>query len=242
MPYAESDSENLHSMTKMLFVQAQTHTISSIDLIQAALLIATFEYAHGMVDLAYVSIGTCARMASAAKLIYGEQLHAESRGRLTSEPEEEQNLWWGIRTCETYLAASLNQPVMTTVAKNLCRFISLEMGHASRPLSVKNLHYSDELLFDVDLLGHPYETRPCQYSSNSATFSDPSIANHFAREVQAAHLYTDVIRMVQTKDFTAMQPELSRADHKLQTFFRDITYQCGKTWGLYCGSIALAIG
>ncbi|KAL8699516.1 MAG: hypothetical protein Q9201_005967 [Fulgogasparrea decipioides] len=161
-------------------------------------------------------------MASAAKVIHGKQLQAESLGRLPSESEEERNLSWGIRTCE--------------------RFISLELGHASSSLAIKTLSCCDDLSFDLGLLEHPYEAEACQESSNPAVFSHSPTADHFVREVQAARLYTDIARMVQKRDFSAVQPELSRADHQLQTFFRDITYQCGNTWGLYCGSIAFTIG
>ena len=87
-------------ITKMLFAHAQTCIATSISLIQAGLLIANFEYACEMMDVAYVSIGACARMASAAGLHDSKRRHELSTGRTMLEAKENQILWWGIVICE----------------------------------------------------------------------------------------------------------------------------------------------
>ena len=79
-------------------------------MIQAGLLLATYEYAQGLVEAAYVSIGTCARMG------YAGGIHVGQLGRtplgcqlpLTLKEEEERNLWWGIVVCERWDLISAN--------------------------------------------------------------------------------------------------------------------------------------
>ena len=95
-----SNQETLYLTTKMLFAHAQAFNPNSTNMIQAALLIATYEYAHGMSDAAYISIGTCARMAFAAGLQKSRvpQMFIDDRSRL--KDAEEKNLWWGIVICE----------------------------------------------------------------------------------------------------------------------------------------------
>lgn len=71
-------------------------------MIQAGLLIATYEYAHGLIEAAYISIGTCARMGYAGGLHTGQLGQSSSGGQSspTLKEEEEHNLWWGIVICE----------------------------------------------------------------------------------------------------------------------------------------------
>lgn len=71
-------------------------------MIQAGLLIATYEYAQGLVEAAYISIGTCARMGYAGGIHVGQLGRTPSGGKLapTLKDEEEHNLWWGIVVCE----------------------------------------------------------------------------------------------------------------------------------------------
>ena len=73
-------------------------------MIQAGLLIATYEYGHGLLEAAYVSIGTCARMGFIAGL-HGGQFGRPSPGGQSSpllKEDEEHNLWWGIIVSERY--------------------------------------------------------------------------------------------------------------------------------------------
>ena len=71
-------------------------------MIQAGLLIATYEYAQGLVEAAYISVGMCARMGYARGLHVGQLSRSSSGGQIapTLKDEEEYNLWWGILICE----------------------------------------------------------------------------------------------------------------------------------------------
>ena len=98
------DQETLYLSSKMLFAHAQSFTATSTHLIQAGLLIATYEYAQGLSDAAFVSIGTCARMAYAAGLSNGALRDTREQGSLSDQDWacENHNLWWGIVLCERY--------------------------------------------------------------------------------------------------------------------------------------------
>ena len=101
-PNKHIDEESLYMTTKLLFAHAQSLVPSSINLIQAGLLIATYEYAHGLSNAAYISIGACARMAFAVALHERSGPQGLSNDQPCIKEEEERNLWWGIVICERY--------------------------------------------------------------------------------------------------------------------------------------------
>lgn len=92
----EYDQVTLYLTTKMLFTQAQAVLPTSTNLVQAGLLIATYEYGHGLTDVAYISIGTCARMALTAGLLKTKFNQRPGAGESLVKELEERNLWWGI--------------------------------------------------------------------------------------------------------------------------------------------------
>ena len=69
---SDEDLQTLYLTTKMLFAHAQASISTSTSLIQASLLIATYEYGHGLIEAAYISVGTCARMGYTAGLYKGQ--------------------------------------------------------------------------------------------------------------------------------------------------------------------------
>ena len=101
---SDNDLQTMYLTTKMLFAHAQAYISTSTSLIQASLLIATYEYGHGLIEAAYISIGTCARMGYAAGFHKGQFGRSSLRCQSwpTLKDEEEHNLWWGIIICERY--------------------------------------------------------------------------------------------------------------------------------------------
>lgn len=95
------DHDSLYIATKSLFSKVQTTTSvqgpSSLLLVQAGILIAVYEYARGMVDSAYLSIGACARMGYAAGI--HERTSLPGKG---TRLKEEGNTWWAILIYERY--------------------------------------------------------------------------------------------------------------------------------------------
>ena len=90
--------KSLYVTVRLSFAQVQAVICASTTLVQAGILIAAYDYACGRPELAYISIGTCARMSGVAGFDRGEarskevQLDAESTLRVL----EERNVWWGI--------------------------------------------------------------------------------------------------------------------------------------------------
>lgn len=90
----DDDRGTLRVLTKMLFAQVQAVLPPSTSLTQACLLISIFEYAHELGDAAFVSIGSCAKMASVTRR------NTHSSGKARYETEEERNLCWGVAIYE----------------------------------------------------------------------------------------------------------------------------------------------
>ena len=91
----------------MLFAHAQSFTPATVTLAQAGLLIAAYEYAKGLTDAAYVSIGTCARMAYVVGMnpdalpVAGPATSKTASGHWDAE---QLNLFWGMLLCEKYVS------------------------------------------------------------------------------------------------------------------------------------------
>jgi hypothetical protein len=77
----------------MLLAQVQASAPSSLSLIQAGVLISTYERGQNFFEAAYVSIGTCARMTFAAGLRRRQIMVEQSDSEAWSQSEEKKNLW-----------------------------------------------------------------------------------------------------------------------------------------------------
>jgi hypothetical protein len=92
----EQDREVFYLATKTLFTQVQTFNQSSIYMIQAGVIIACYEYGHGMIEASSVSIGTAARMAFLAGL-HNKQCSEELQGSDAWLADEDAfSTWWGL--------------------------------------------------------------------------------------------------------------------------------------------------
>lgn len=105
------EDPTLYVATKSLMAQAQALCAPTTRLVQAGVLIAVYEYAHGHPEQAFVTIGSYTRMAYAAQLrsIPALVRNAAPQADWTIE-EEEINTWWGIRICERYVLGPLHTP------------------------------------------------------------------------------------------------------------------------------------
>jgi hypothetical protein len=91
------DQETLYLTTKSLYAQAKSTFSDSLPLIQAGIIIASYEYATQRVDEAFCSISVCARMG------YASGLHAVSLTEGSDhhpQTAEKNNTWWGIVIAE----------------------------------------------------------------------------------------------------------------------------------------------
>lgn len=82
----------LYLATKALFAQVQASTPPTLSLIQAGILIATYEYAIGKANDAFTSIGMCTRMGYVARLHLAEPIQG-MEAEETLRVEEETCVW-----------------------------------------------------------------------------------------------------------------------------------------------------
>jgi hypothetical protein len=99
---------HIYVATKSLMAQAQALCTPTTSLVQAGVLLAVYEYAHGYPEQAFMTIGSYARMAYVAQL---RSVPALTRNALPQTDwtieEEEINTMWGIRICERYVLSAL---------------------------------------------------------------------------------------------------------------------------------------
>ncbi len=238
---SDNDQQTLYLTTKMLLAHAQAIIPTSTSLIQASLLLATYEYAHSFEEAAYISIGTCARMGYAVGLHNG-RLGSPLRGDqtlATLKEEEDYNLWWGLVTCERYGLAEIfgHMQYHSYAIGTVRRFIMSETPIANKRFVAELPDMNEHLPVDFDLLDQrPLPSRRPRVSD----FRSQGVGSS-GREVQAAYLHTNVQETISKKPSAAIE-QLKALDHNLQRFFRDIICQAGTTWGTFCGSISFTIG
>lgn len=99
-PHQEQEREVLYLATKTIFIQIHAVKSSSVWLIQAGIIIATYEQAHGMLENAYVSIGICARLAFSIDLQKKKRSEQPIGSEAWYEDEEAFATWWGLVICD----------------------------------------------------------------------------------------------------------------------------------------------
>ncbi|KAL6230657.1 hypothetical protein BDW75DRAFT_234225 [Aspergillus navahoensis] len=129
------DPLTLYLAAKSLFSQAQTIGRPSLNLIQAGILIAVFEYWRGELDRGFVSIGGCARMAYAAGLKRPTSL--PSMNNDVYPDEEDGSTWWGICIIALCDISVVDQPMLSIMPTEVDAFSSRENeGVPSTPSNV----------------------------------------------------------------------------------------------------------
>jgi hypothetical protein len=95
---------DMYVTVKVLFAHSMTVLPTSTALIQTGILITAYEYASGRPDPAFVSIGTCVRMAQTIGLatISTTKYSSIEDSISASTVLEERNLWWAIVILERY--------------------------------------------------------------------------------------------------------------------------------------------
>lgn len=92
----DKDNQVLYLATKTIFAQVQALIPSSLLLTQAGIVIARYEHAHGMIEGAYVTVGTTARMAFALGLHNTHCSLALQGSDPWLDEEEALSSWWAL--------------------------------------------------------------------------------------------------------------------------------------------------
>lgn len=111
----DREREVVYLATKTIFAQVQAFIPSSSHLVQAGIIISHYEHAHGMVEAAYITIGTTARMAFAMGL-HNKPCSAELEGTdAWLDDEEALSTWWGLVICDRYETCILHSSYADTI-------------------------------------------------------------------------------------------------------------------------------
>lgn len=101
----------IYSTVKALNAQIQALLPPSIYLLQAQLIITTFEHGQGLLTASYMSIGACARSSEILALDRHAGDVSNRRGNFPDEDpgqlDDERRLWWGCTIRDRYVSLSL---------------------------------------------------------------------------------------------------------------------------------------
>ncbi|KAJ3498634.1 hypothetical protein NLG97_g967 [Lecanicillium saksenae] len=216
-------------MIKMLFAQTQAVICASTALVQAGLMIAAYEYACQKLNPAYISIGTCVRIAHALSLDKtssalgedGPQLEPEQKLRML----EDWNVWWGVVVLERIIMVELaqvrSQPAAELPAQGSILPTDLKPERDCRGISP----------IDTDLLQRAPE----------APFEGTKVQS-FGRQAQAVYLLDRVIRISSLASGTeSRQAELQQLDRDIQAFLGMVLEECERLREFRCSVVATAV-
>ncbi|KAH8692041.1 hypothetical protein BGW36DRAFT_419425 [Talaromyces proteolyticus] len=212
--------QSLYLAAKTLLAQVQGCLQPSIPLIQACLLLATYEYANGRPEVALVTIAGCARMAYAAR-IHDSRRHNMMNGDSRLEVEEATNTWWGIVISERAFICEVGdfeQPMATI----------LPAGDTRLPIEREKLDRGDLLSLD--------STPNIPVSCLAIT----SIGG-FGRAAQASCLLDQVLKGLVIPDLTTRLPLLESLDRTIQSFLAVILSHNPDIAWPYCTALAVTV-
>ncbi|KAL4866780.1 hypothetical protein BDV12DRAFT_172446 [Aspergillus spectabilis] len=213
--------QSLYLATKALLAQVQGSMEPSITLIQASLLLATYEYANRRPQAAVVTIAGCARMAYAAR-IHDTRRH-DMNGASGLEIEEAANTWWGIvifeRAFNCEVEGDLEQPMATI----------LPSGDTRLPL-------------DRDILDRSDLDSPESIPNIPVACWTTTAVGGFGRAAQASCLLDQVLKGLVMPDLNTRLPLLESLDRTLQSFLALIFSHSspGKMWPC-CTALAITV-
>ncbi|PVH72825.1 hypothetical protein DL98DRAFT_659822 [Cadophora sp. DSE1049] len=217
-PELDQDREVFYLATKTLLAQVQAFIPSSLYLVQASVILSHYEHAHGMIEAAYVTIGTTARMASALGL-HNKPCSAELEGSdAWLEDEEALSTWWGLVICD--------------------RTISCDSRMNGRPLATRPIRENDYLPLEHEEMdrGGNYSQPTFRYFVSATHL--PSVGS-FGREAQAIYLYDKVRFSIETGD--SVVAKLYHLGRELQGLLAVVMEQLDGRWGIYCGATQMLI-
>ncbi|KAI8633679.1 hypothetical protein F5Y19DRAFT_470921 [Xylariaceae sp. FL1651] len=218
------DRHSILVSARSLFAQLQVVASPSVHLIQAGLLLALYEYAHGKPEAAFASIANCARMAYAAGIHRQRQrsdLSPTCASGLTLDAEEAANTWWGLAICE--------------------RMMICEVAVPDQPLVTIFPGETSQLPIEPDVMDQRDIFNPGPISTVLLSSFFTVNVGGFGRAAQAASLLDQVLKAISMLDLKGRLVHLDSLDSTLQSFLTVIMQQRDGNWGVYCGAIALAI-
>ncbi|RFU27772.1 hypothetical protein B7463_g8580, partial [Scytalidium lignicola] len=222
--------ECLYYNTKSLFALAQAELCTSLNLVQAAFLIAACEYICVRPEAAYISISACSSLARVLGVTKESLGPAAARRRTTGlelTELERMNVAWAIPMLERIILAEINQKGILSQTE----YPDLD----SLPPSDLPLIQSQDLRLFPD--------RSICDSSNSSDPQDTSICR-FGWQAQAVSLLDQVLHTIRSTSQCRVitLPELTELDRKIRSFLVvAISEENKKFTSSTCSAVALCI-
>ncbi|KAJ5238767.1 hypothetical protein N7468_003386 [Penicillium chermesinum] len=101
------DQETLYLATKTLFAHVQASSSPSLHLIQAGIIVASYEYSSERLQEAFATVAVCARLGYAIGLNKAKPARGMDQSSY-QQAEEEANTWWGILITERTVLCELS--------------------------------------------------------------------------------------------------------------------------------------
>jgi hypothetical protein len=102
-----STTESAYKTTKLRYNEVQLLLPASMEIVQTGLLITFYEHAHGHHSDAYISIGTCVRMARTLGLNNTSTPPNEAEALV--KYKEGKIIWWGCIILDKYAALNIDE-------------------------------------------------------------------------------------------------------------------------------------
>jgi hypothetical protein len=212
----------LYLQVKNLIGLLETAGELSIDLLHCRLLIAYYEFGHGIYTAAYLSIALCGRIARAIGLQKKLWQHTDrSDNSVLGSMEEEKRLWWAIVNLERFLGLSTGDAIFVTPD-----------SASSDYLPILDSEWEGTMPSVVD--SENSIAAPILATATTIT------VGQMARESQVSHLAGRVVRHVYetTEDPFLYAEEASQLERTLQSFLPMLAEE-ELNDGKYCGALGI---
>ncbi|KAL7812139.1 N-terminal binuclear Zn cluster-containing/DNA binding domain-containing protein [Trichoderma aethiopicum] len=206
----------LYETVKLLHFKIETSGVLSVLVLQAAILIALYELGHSIYPAAFLSVGSCARYATALG-IDNTVLLSSSGNAQWIEEEERRRIWWAILVLDRYL--NLSDPKRHLITPDADIESYLPVDDEAWETGVPDSHHTYTLA-----------------TANSYHLG------LFARFAQAAHLLSKVLHQV--SEHSSETAQLRRTIFalinvsKIEASMRRLEY-CSQTSICYSGILLL---
>ncbi|KAH7342752.1 hypothetical protein BKA65DRAFT_400962 [Rhexocercosporidium sp. MPI-PUGE-AT-0058] len=198
----------------------------SHELIQAGILISSFEHCQGLFQEAWMSVGACVRMAHILGIQESIRKPLPKERDARAMLETERCIWWAIVIVERNINSAWKQSKLPCASSppQSDDFLPLT------PSGEDRIH--EDLVLPKDLN---------QTWTNASLNRGFTRFGSFAATVQSTYLAGLVIQHVQdeTRDTASRQDDAARLEGALQSYLCALIPPAGKAKGGYCGAFGL---
>lgn len=182
----------------------------SIELVQCTILLALFEFGHGDVLRAYVTIGDANTMALALRISPGKYIEAEQDAHVPYDEEERRCVYWSLLVLD--------------------RLIHVDCSLTRMPLQVPS-PAADDLLPTTNLVWNNQSQQPARVIQRHPASVAPSVTlGPFQRNCQCAMLYSKAFSPSQPGSADALLDDFVELDISTRALVEAMVMQQSR-WG-----------